>query len=205
MNASSTDSRAPDPHELIPQFDRRRFLTLGLALTLGTLPASSLLAACGDDGMMDRMPDWMMGGGGMMDAAMMEDMRVIHRLLQNHDRIRRQVENVADGIRARTTSRDGEIAGLIRTHVSQMKRRVESGDPIRLMDPVFREIFEHHTEITIDIEAIPGGVLVVETSANPQVELLIRQHARRAVSEFVAQGMARAMRPTPLPSGYRGS
>jgi hypothetical protein len=60
-------------------------------------------------------------------------------------------------------------------------------------------------EIAIDVEPIPGGVLVVETSANPQVGLLIRQHARRAVSEFVAQGMARAMRPTPLPSGYRGS
>jgi hypothetical protein len=86
-----------------------------------------------------------------------------------------------------------------------MKNRIERGDPIRLMDPVFREIFEHHTEIAIDVEAIPGGVLVVETSANPQVELLIRQHAHRAVSEFVAQGMARAMRPTPLPSGYRGS
>jgi hypothetical protein len=151
------------------------------------------------------MPEWMMGGGEMMDAAMMEDMRVIHRLLQNHDRIRRHVEGVADGIRARTTSRDGEIAELIRTHVAQMKRRVESGDPIRHMDPVFREIFDHHTEIAIDVEATPGGVLVVETSANPQVELLIRQHAHRAVSEFVAQGMSRAMRPTPLPSGYRGS
>ena len=206
MEATSTSSDAPDPLEPIAQFDRRRFLTLGLALTLGTLPASSLLAACGDDdGMMDRMPDWMMGGGGMMDAAMMEDMRVIHRLLKNHDRIRRHVEDVADGIRARTTSRDGEIAELIRTHVTQMKRRVESGDPIRHMDPVFREIFDHHTEIAIDVEAIPRGVLVVETSANPQVELLIRQHAHRAVSEFVAQGMARGMRPTPLPSGYRGS
>jgi hypothetical protein len=155
--------------------------------------------------MMDRMPEWMMGGGGMMDAAMMEDMRVIDRLLQSHDRIRRNVEDVADGIRARTTSRDGDIAGLIRTHVSQMERRVESGDPIRHMDPVFREIFEHHTEIAIDVEPIPGGVLVVETSANPQVELLIRQHAHRAVSEFIAQGMSRAMQPTPLPSGYRGS
>jgi hypothetical protein len=206
MMASSTASCATGPREPIPQFDRRRFLTLGLALTLGTLPASSLLAACGDDdGMMGRMPDWMMGGGGMMNAAMMEDMRVIHQLLQSHDRIRRHVEDVADGIRARTMSRDGEIAELIRTHVSQMKRRVESGDPIRQMDPVFREIFEHHTEIRMDIEAIPGGVLVVETSANPQVELLIRQHAHRAVSEFIAQGMARAMRPTPLPSGYQGS
>jgi hypothetical protein len=34
--------------------------------------------------------------------------------------------------------------------------------------------------------------------------LLIRQHAHRAVSEFVAEGMARAMEPTPLPPGYTG-
>jgi hypothetical protein len=191
----------------IEQFDRRRFLTRGLALALGALPAASLLAACGDgDGMMDRrMPDWMMSGAGMMDAEMMEDMRVIHRLLQSHDRIRRHVEDIARGIRAQTTSRDREIAELIRVHVSQMKARVERGDPIRLMDPVFREIFEHHEEVAMDVEPIPGGVLVVETSDNPQVELLIRQHAHRAVSEFVAEGMARAMRPTPLPRGYEES
>jgi hypothetical protein len=195
----------PLPPELTQQLDRRRFLALALAL--GALPGASLLAACGNgDGMMDRrMPNWMMSGGRMMDPRMMEEMRVIHRLLQSHDRIRRHVEDVATGIWARTTSRDREIAELIRTHVSQMKARVETGDPIRLMDPVFREIFEHHAEVEIDVERIPGGVLVVETSADPQVELLIRQHAHRAVSEFVAQGMARAMRPTPLPHGYRGS
>jgi hypothetical protein len=42
MEASSTASHSREP---IPQFDRRRFLTLGLALTLGALPASSLFAA----------------------------------------------------------------------------------------------------------------------------------------------------------------
>lgn len=69
---------------------------------------------------------------------------------------------------------------------------------------MFREIFEHHDKIEIEVDRIAGGVLVVETSVNPQVELLIRQHAHRAVSEFVAEGMARAMQPTPLPPGYTG-
>jgi hypothetical protein len=192
--------------ELSRQLDRRTLLTRWLALAVGVLPAASLLAACGDgDGMMDSLPDWMMSGGQMMDAGMMEDMRVIHQLLQRHDRIRRDVEDVATGIRARTTSRDLEVAELIRAHVWQMKSRVEDGDPIRLMDPVFREIFKHHAEVEMDVEQIPGGVVVVETSTDPQVELLIRQHAHRAVSEFVAYGMARAMRPTPLPRGYRES
>jgi hypothetical protein len=207
MGSHESGLGEPLPPELTQDLDRRRFLARVVALALGTLPGASLLAACGDgDRMMDRrMPDWMMSSGGMMDAGMMEEMRIIHRLLQSHDRVRRHVEDVATGIRAWTTSRDREIAELIRAHVWQMKARVEKGDPIRLMDPVFREIFEHHAEVEIDVEPVPGGVLVVETSADPQVELLIRQHAHRAVSEFVAQGMARAMRPTPLPRGYRES
>lgn len=203
--------------ELNPRLDRRRLLTRGLALAVAAVPTGSLLAACGDrddmmgDGMRgdmmggDSMPDWMMSGGQTMGPRMMEDMRVIHDLLVNHDRIRRRVEDVADGIRAVTTSSDSKLAERIRTHVSQMKERVEDGDPIRRMDPLFREIFEHHTEIEMDIEETPGGVVVVETSEDPQVEALIRQHAHRAVSEFVAQGMARAMQPTPLPPGYDGT
>lgn len=194
------------PLDLNARLDRRRLLARGLALAVGAVPGASLLASCGDrDGMMRRsMPDWMMSGQ-TMGPEMMEDMRVIHDLLLGHDRIRRRVADVEDGIRARTTSADPEIAELIRTHVWRMRDRVEEGNPIRLMDPVFREIFEHHEAIEMDVEETPGGVVVVETSADPQVELLIRQHAHRAVSEFVAEGMARAMRPTPLPPGYRQS
>ena len=132
-------------------------------------------------------------------------MRVIHRLLIDHREISRDVEEIPGGIRARTVSDRPEIADLIRTHVGQMKDRLEAGSAIRQMDPLFREIFEHHTKIRMEIEEIPGGVRVIETSEDPQVVLLIRQHARQAVSELVADGMQRAMRPTPLPPGYRQS
>ena len=196
--------------DLNPRLDRRRLLTRSLALTLGALPAASLLAACGremmGDGMMGgSLPEWMMSEGQGMGPEMMEDMRVIHSLLVDHERIDRRVEDVADGVRAETTSGDTELAELIRTHVSQMKERVEEGEAIRHMDPLFREIFANHTEIEMEVEETPGGVVVVETSTDPQVELLIRQHARRAVSEFVAEGMARAMQATPLPPGYEAS
>lgn len=190
---------------LNPRLDRRDLLTRGLAVALGAAPAASLLAACGREMMIDReMPPWMMSGEGMMGMGMMEEMRVIRELLVAHELIRRRVEDVPGGIRSRTTSGDPELAKLIATHVAQMRDRVEAGDPIRHMDPLFREIFEHHAAIEMEVEPIRGGVLVIETSAASQVELLIRQHARRAVSEFVAEGMPRAMRPTPLPPGYRG-
>ncbi len=52
---------------------------------------------------------------------------------------------------------------------------------------------------------IPDGIRVTHTSDDPQVVLLIRQHARRFVGEAAEQGMSRAMRPTPLPEGYRGA
>ena len=149
------------------------------------------------------IPDWMMSSGAM-DPQMMQAMPVIRELLLQHERIQRQVDDLPNGIRTVTTSQDPAIADLIRTHVRQMQRRVEHGQPIRQMDPLFREIFRHHQQIEMDIEHVPGGVRVTETSDDPQVQLLIRQHAHRAVSEFVASGMPRAMQPTPLPEGYRG-
>lgn len=202
------------PREICPidhvAMDRRRALRriAGAALVL---PAGVLVAGCGGpmgdspmgDGMgSSGMPEWMMSRGGM-DRQMMRDMPVIRDLLTNHEEILRQVEDLPDGIRSRTTSRDPDVAKLIRTHVRQMRERVEDGEAIRRMDPLFREIFEHHEAIEMRITDIDGGVEVVETSPQPQVALLIQQHARRAVSEFVASGMQRAMRPTPLPSGYR--
>lgn len=148
-----------------------------------------------------QMPDWMMSHA-MMDRTMMRDMHVIHGLLSRHAAIRREVELIPGGVRARTTSDDPEVALSIRAHVRQMKSRIEEGRPIRHMDPVFREIFEHHDAIEMRVRNVPGGVVVTETSDDPRVVALIRQHATRAVSEFVAEGMPRAMRPTPLPEGY---
>jgi hypothetical protein len=189
---------------------RRVVLARLAALGLTISPAGALLAGCGNGGSMpgmgggsSAMPDWMMGDG-MMDSAMMADMPAIHDLLVAHDQIRRQVDDVDAGIHAQTTSADPRIAQLIRTHVQAMHQRIVDGRPIRQMDPLFREIFKHHTAITMTVTDIAGGVDVTETSADPQVALLIRQHARRAVSEFVASGMARAMQPTPLPDGYHG-
>lgn len=195
-----------DPPTLSRREAVARLCALGLAV-----PSGLLIAGCSGGGMpmgdgmgrSSEMPDWMMGDGGM-DRTMMRDMRVIRSLLDGHQEILREVRDVPGGIRSETTSRDEEIAGLIRTHVRQMRDRVEDGAAIRHMDPLFREIFEHHEKIELTVEDIDGGVRVVETSEDAQVTLLIRQHARRAVSEFVASGMDRAMRPTPLPEGYRG-
>lgn len=197
--AESANNGVPTKHTV----DRRAVLHHLATLGLLTGPTAALLAACNDEpGMMDNgMPDWMMSDG-MMDPQMMPDMRVIHELLNGHNNIRRTVEDIDGGIRSATTSTDPQLAGLIRTHVQAMAARIETNRPIRHGDPLFREIFKHHADVGIVIDELPDGVQVTETSTNAQVALLIRQHAHRAVTEFVAQGMPRAMQPTPLPDGY---
>lgn len=106
-------------------------------------------------GMMEQMPDWVMSGGGMMDSEMMRDMGPIHDLLMQHQKIQRNVEEIPNGIRAVTTSADPEVAKLIRTHVGQMKSRIEDGRPIRVMDPLFREIFDRHDQINWRSKTFP--------------------------------------------------
>lgn len=151
-----------------------------------------------------RMPAMGMGGG-MMHGGMlggMEDMQSIRGLLASHKSIERKVEDVPNGVRTVTTSSDPRVAELIRTHVRQMRDRYQSGQPVRAMDPLFRELFERRQEARLQITDIPGGVEVLHTSPNAEVVLLIRQHARHFVNSAVERGMAGAMGPTPLPEGY---
>src|SRR5512144_2384154 len=90
-------------------------------------------------GMQGRKGPGMMGmgmrghmGPGMMgmrhDDATMEQMRVIHTLFSNHERIKRSVTNLPDGIRTLTESDDPQVAELLKQHVGSMHRRVDAGD-----------------------------------------------------------------------------
>jgi len=133
---------------------------------------------------------------------MAEARDTFHYLLENHDKIVRSVELIDGGVLTVTTSEDPLVTEKIRLHVAQMKERVESGQGMRHWDPMFVELFRHADKIEMQIEEVPGGVKVREVSDDPQVALLIRQHAERGVSEFVERGFDRAHEPTPLPEGY---
>lgn len=141
-------------------------------------------------------------GSGRMGEGMGEDMDTIHSLLADHTAIERRVEDLPNGVETWTESDDPEVAARIRQHVRQMYARLENDQPMRRWDPLFVEIFENADAIHMEIEDTPRGVRVVETSEDPKVVALIRQHAHRAVSEFVERGMDRAHEPTPLPEGY---
>ncbi len=151
----------------------------------------------------------MHGGRNMMTQGtgrpgpMSRDMHTIHELFASHRLIERSVQDIENGVTATTTSADPYVTELIRTHVRDMKRRMESGHPVRMWDPVFRELFLNADAIDIQIEQIEGGVRVTETSRDPEIVRLLRQHAHKAVSEFVREGPARRQEPTPLPHGFQ--
>jgi hypothetical protein len=132
---------------------------------------------------------------------MRDAMGPIHALLDQHRQIERSVTEIPGGVETTTTSTVPAVTTLIRTHAKQMKARLEAGQPIRMWDPLFAELFRHHDQIEMQVVELPGGVRVVEASNDPQVTVLIRGHAAR-LSEFVAGGYSRVHEPTPLPAGY---
>ncbi|PQO25272.1 hypothetical protein C5Y96_25550 [Blastopirellula marina] len=126
------------------------------------------------------------------------DMEVFHYLLENHEKIRRTVKELDNGVETLTESDDPSVAAHIKTHVEQMTVRVEKPSPIRMRDPLFAEIFQHTKKIKMQHEDTPKGVKVTETSDDPYVATLIKAHAK-VVSGFVARGFAEAAKNHAVP------
>ncbi len=129
--------------------------------------------------------------GGRGDPTFSADREVFHVLLANHDKIHREVTNREDGVETLTESDDPQIAAQIQAHVAAMYSRVDERRPIRMRDPLFREIFRHADRIEMQVEPTAKGIRVIETSADPVVVGLIQAHAK-VVSAFVSKGFIEA-------------
>jgi len=137
----------------------------------------------------------MMGGTGMVpDAATMAQLGAIHALFIDHDKIKRSVETLPDGIRTTTESDDPQVARLLKEHVASMRQRVEAGDDPRLPieSDALHAIFKNYDKIQTTVETTDKGIVVTQTSADKDTVADLQQHAAE-VSDFVAQGMT-AMR-----------
>jgi hypothetical protein len=109
------------------------------------------------------------GAMGMShDSATMALMMTAHELMLNHDRIRRTVANLPNGIRTVTESDDPHVAALIKKHVGTI------GNDVKV-----------HTTT----EATDKGVIVVQTSDDSASVVALQKHAAE-VTELVDGGMA---------------
>lgn len=116
-----------------------------------------------------------------------EHNRLIQMLAANHNAIERFHEITTDGYRARTTSKDPELAAALKSHVHYMKARLDAGLPVRQWDPAFREVFQHHAAIQTEFTDLDNGIEVVVRGTTPEAIAVARNHGK-VVSGFVADG-----------------
>ncbi len=146
-------------------------------------------------GMRGQMGPGMMGmGPGMMGmnhgSATMSEHNDIRELFFNHDRIKRTVTNLPDGIRTVTESDDPQTAETIKKHVAEMGKRVEEGrDPgLPIESPALHSIFQFKDKIKSTYEVTDKGVIVVQTSTDASAVKALQDHAAE-VTDLAQRGM----------------
>ena len=126
-----------------------------------------------------------MMGGGMMNGGMpmlsgrdttraeVEEMRA---MFMRHPDITRSVTNLPDGIETRTESTDPDLAAAIVGHVVKMVERMEDGrDPmVPIQSPTLNILFERGDSITTEMTPTDNGIIVTQTSTDPEVVAAFR-------------------------------
>ena len=111
-------------------------------------------------------------------------------MFRNFEKIERTVENLPNGIRTHTFSRDPEIRAVVVSHVVGMLARVEEGrDPkVFIQSPTLDILFERRERIATEIESTDEGIMVTQTSDDPEVVEALQTHAGE-VSDMAERGM----------------
>lgn len=111
-------------------------------------------------------------------------------MFRNFRTFTREVTNLPDGIRTVTRSSDPEVMAALVSHVTGMIGRVENlDDPkIFIQSPTLDIFFQRGDRIVSDIEVADEGIVVVQTSTDPEVVSALQIHAAE-VSDMAARGM----------------
>lgn len=185
----------------------------GLALVLGFAVAVSFAQPGGmEPGMMRGMgpaaaaSHGPMGGamGGPMagpmagrmqhdDASFGADMQLVHTMIEGHDRIKRTVTNLPDGIKTVTESDDPQVAQTIKTHVASMVQRLDEGRVFNLFSPTLPVLFENKDKIKTKVDTTDKGSIVTQTSNDAAVVAALQAHAVE-VSDLAREGRVAMMR-----------
>lgn len=140
----------------------------------------TLLTLCLAAGLFQALPARSQG----MPAEMHQN---IHTLFDQHAKFTRKVQLIEKGYVAITESEDPKMAAVLREHVSQMRKRLQSGMMVRRWDPAFPELVQHYDDITHRVEATPKGLKITVEGKNPKAVLVAQNHAK-VVSDFVKNG-----------------
>jgi hypothetical protein len=143
----------------------------------------------------DAMSQGMGMGHGMMNMLRGHDTteaetEELRAMFLNHTLIDRSVTNLPDGIRTVTVSDDPELAAQIVAHVVGMIGRVEENrDPrLAIQSPTLDILFRNHESIETRFEPVPNGIVVIQTSSDPETVAALQQHAAE-VTDMVERGM----------------
>ena len=143
--------------------------------------------------MRGQMGSGMMGMGMMGGNATASERNDLHELFANHDKIKRTVTNLPDGIRTITESDDPQVAATIQKHVAEMGKRVEGGrDPgLPIETPALHAIFQNKDKIKTTYETTDKGVIAVQTSTDATAVKALQDHAAE-VTDLAQRGMVAA-------------
>jgi hypothetical protein len=111
-------------------------------------------------------------------------------MFNNFKTFTRNVTNLPNGIRTVTTSSNPEVMAALTAHVSGMIGRVEAlDDPkIIIQSPTLDIFFQRGKGITSTIDITDEGIVVVQTSDDPEMVTALQTHAGE-VSDMAARGM----------------
>jgi len=134
-----------------------------------------------------------MAGMHSGDAAFQADMQLVHEMLAGHEKIKRSVENLRDGIRTVTESDDPQVAQALKAHVASMEQRLKDGRIFNLFSSTLPVLFDNTDKIKTTVEMTEKGSIVTQTSADAKVVAALQAHAGE-VDELARDGMAAMMR-----------
>lgn len=126
--------------------------------------------------------------GAAADNAFTSDMDVVHKLLFEHDKIKRTVTNLPNGVRTVTESSDPQVTRYIKEHVASMNQRLRDGRVFNIASPTLPAIFQSASKIHTQIEQTPDGVIFTQTSDDPAIVAALQTHAGE-VSDLAREGI----------------
>jgi hypothetical protein len=176
-----------------PQLPERRSALRALG-ALGVLGAAALLGwRRAPDGHRRGSVEVQLADNGMMDGA---NMGQYMEMFARHNEIHRTVTDIPGGVRATTESTSPDLTAQLHAHVSEVYSRLDRGIPVKgaatsaTLPILVRNAANYRRHLTLT----PTGVSIEETSDDPALAQVIRDHARE-VSGFVADGMPANLQP----------